>query len=144
MKDVPCLSLLKPEACWNHGSSVAVYGAEGAIASSLGQAKRSPRSQRPASEIGPEGTGANAAPFFRPFRTDMGGGPATLGLRFACPRLIAIAPLARDWQAFRQGLPSKPAPRSVHVSDHPKSMYKDDPCIRYRPLSTSLGEMRYA
>ncbi len=58
--------------------------ARGAIASSLGQAKRSPRSQA-ASEIGPEGTEASAAPLFRPFRTDMRGGVPPWGCASLAP-----------------------------------------------------------
>ena len=51
-----------------------MQGAEGAMGSSLGQAKRSPRLQA-TTTIGPEGTGANTAHLFRPFRTEIPGSP---------------------------------------------------------------------
>ena len=76
-----------------------VYGAEGAMGSSLGQAKRSPRLQA-AAEIGPEGTEAAAA-FLPSLQDGDAGDTSTLGLRFAYPRLLAIAPLARVWPTIR-------------------------------------------
>ena len=72
-----------------------VYGAEGAMGSSLGQAKRSPRSQA-AAEIGPEGTEAAAKPFFRPFRTVMRGRRPPWG----CASLTPGYSLSRLWRGF--------------------------------------------
>ena len=72
-----------------------VCGAEGATGSSLGQAKRSPRSQA-VSEIGPEGTEAAAPSFSRPFRTEMRGMPPPWG----CASLAPGYSLSRLWREF--------------------------------------------